>query len=110
LTDSEVTDETIQQAVNQVINTSIPFFKNESEALSPTQMNLLLAVARGENNFSSKNTIEKYLLGTPSNVTKNKKILQHKDILDKSGDSLHFLDPVFRKWLLREYATNHNNM
>jgi len=104
LTESEVTDSIIQQAVSQVINTNMPFFKNEAEALSATQMNFLLAVARGESNFAAKETMEKYSLGTPSNVTKNKKLLQHRDILDKTADGYGFLDPIFRKWLLNEYT------
>jgi len=104
LTDDNVTDEIIQQAINQVIATNMPFFKNEAETLSATQMNFLLAVARGESNFNSKEIIEKYSLGTPSNVTKNKKILQRRDILDKTDEGYQFLDPIFKKWLLQEYG------
>lgn len=78
LTDSEVSDDILQQAINQVIDTNMPFFKSECESLSPTQMNFLIAVMRGEQNLNSQEVMSKYKLGTPSNVTKNKKLLQQK--------------------------------
>ncbi|MDR0829917.1 MAG: ATP-binding protein [Prevotellaceae bacterium] len=103
MTDNEVDNDILQQAIGQVIETNLPFFKTEAEALSATQMNFLVAVARGERNFNSKETMEKYGLGTPSNITKNKKLLQRKDFLDKTQDGFQFLDPIFKKWLLKEY-------
>lgn len=103
LTEKEVSDEILQQAINQVIDSNLPFFKAESEALSPTQMNFLVAVARGNTNLNSQEVLAKYNLGTPQNVNKNKKILQQKDILDKTKDGFQFLDPMFKKWLLNEY-------
>ena len=45
----------------------------------------------------------KYKLGTPQNVTKNKVILQQKDILDNTPQGFLFLDPVFEYWFKKEY-------
>jgi hypothetical protein len=52
--------------------------------------------------------MEKYLLGTPQNVTKNKTALQRKDFLDKTPDGFKFLDPVFEYWFRKEYVENQN--
>ena len=39
------------------------------------QLNLLKAVARGENKFTGTMVMDTYHLGTPRNVSKNKEIL-----------------------------------
>ena len=41
--------------------------------------------------------MSKYKLGTPQNVSKNKIVLEQKDILDKTVEGFYFLDPVFQK-------------
>ncbi len=42
-------------------------------------------------------------MNIPNTVTKNKKILVEKDILEKRGNQFLFVDPVFRLWLEKEY-------
>jgi hypothetical protein len=79
-------------------------YRRECEALSATQINLLTAIASGEQMLASADTAEKYRLGTSQNVSKNKKILQNADLLEKTASGFNFLDPVFKRWFVSEYA------
>lgn len=69
-----------------------------------TQLNLLKAISAGENQLTAKAVMDKYRLGTPHNVSKNKQVLQFKDIIDTQGNQLSFLDPLFEIWLKRIFA------
>lgn len=40
-------------------------------------------------------TMQQYNLGTPRNVTKNKKVLEEKDIVEINGENITFNDPIF---------------
>jgi hypothetical protein len=43
--------------------------------------------------------MDKYRLGTPHNVSRNKKVLEFKDIIDNQENKISFLDPLFEIWL-----------
>jgi hypothetical protein len=43
-------------------------------------------------------------MGTPQNISKNKKVLQNHDIIEKAKNGFNFLDPVFKRWFMRMYA------
>ena len=106
LTDKEATEEILLQAAEQVIDANIPLYMSECETLSAGQINLLIAIASGEKNFTGVEAMSKYRLGTPHNVTKNKRSLQNRDFIDKTSEGLVFLDPVFEKWFKKEYLKN----
>lgn len=76
----------------------------ECEALSVTRLNLLIAIAQGESVLTGAVVMSKCKLGTPQNVSKNKLVLQQKDILDKIPEEFYFLDPVFEYWFRGEYV------
>ena len=103
-TDYEVTEDILQQAAEQVIDANLPMFQTECEILSAGQINLLIAIANGEKQFTAVDVMNKYRLGTPQNVSKNKLVLYKRDLIDKTKDGLVFLDPVFEKWFFREYV------
>lgn len=103
MTDRKVTPELIDEGFQQIINANLPLYIAECEALPVTQLNLLMAITRGEQVLTSTETMLNYQLGTPQNVTKNKTILQRKDILDKTPEGFSFLDPVFEYWFRSEY-------
>jgi AAA+ ATPase superfamily predicted ATPase len=104
LTDGEVTEEILQQAIEQVIDANLPLYQREFEALTASQINLLFAVANNEKFLTSTESINKYRLGTSQNVSKNKKVLQNADLIEKTKEGFDFLDPLFKRWLLAEYA------
>ncbi len=90
-------------ALEDVINSNVPFFQKIAEELSPTQLNLLKAIAAGEKSLNSKETMSQYSVGTSAMVTKNKKLLIEKDLIDQTPDGFEFLDPAFRLWFLKQY-------
>ena len=104
LTENKVDSEILQQAIEQVINANLPLYQNECEALTASQLNLLIAVVKNEPFLTSVETLNKYKMGTPQNVSKNKKVLQNRDIIEKTRDGFNFLDPVFKRWFVGEYA------
>ena len=99
-----VTVEIVDKAFSQIVNTNLPLYVAECEALSITQLNLLIAIAKGESILTGATTMSKYKLGTPQNVSKNKIVLEQKDILDKTVEGFYFLDPVFEFWFKSEYV------
>lgn len=103
-TEKEVTENNINNGIKDIINNNLPLYISECENLSVTQLNMLVAICKGEKQLSSIKTMQEYSLGTPQNITKNKTILQSKDILNKTVDGLEFLDPVFEKWFILEFC------
>lgn len=103
LTRTGVTKTDIIRAMNEVINANMPFYQKEAEILSATQLNLLKAVASGERRLTSWSVMEKYRLGTPRNVSKNRDILLYRDIITDTGESFLFLDPMFELWFRKNF-------
>jgi len=104
LTEYEVNTEILQQAVEQVIDTNLPLYQGECDTLTASQLNLLIAVANNEQNLTAVETLNKYNMGTPQNVSKNKKVLQNRDIIEKAKSGFTFLDPVFYRWFVKMYS------
>ena len=90
--------------LKQVWNITTPIFQNETEKLSATQIEMLKAIADGEQHFSSQAVKQVYKLGNPNTIVKNKKILQNKDIIEKQKADFVFVDPIYRLWFKEEYC------
>ena len=104
LTENEANMEILQQAIEQVINANLPLYQNECDALTASQLNLLIAIAANEQFLTAVETLNKYNMGTPQNVSKNKKMLQNREIIERTNNGFNFLDPVFKRWFIREYV------
>lgn len=98
-TDEETTDLIVDEAMDLVVSTNTLHYQDICDALSNTQINLLYAILDGETKLTASNTMLKYKLGTPRNVSKNKKVLENKDLVEIHGKSISFNDPVFEYWL-----------
>ena len=103
LTSNNTSESILLEAFNQVLNTHTSLFKRECEAMTSTQLNLLVAIANNEKAFTSSAVMQKYALGTPQNVSKNKVLLQRRDLVDLTKQGFVFLDPVFEYWFKAEY-------
>lgn len=103
LTSNNTSENILTEAFNQLINTHSSLFKRECEAMTATQLNLLVAIANDEKAFTSSAVMHKYGLGTPQNVSKNKVLLQRRDLVDLTNQGFLFLDPVFQYWFMTEY-------
>lgn len=77
-------------------------FQNLTDSLSPTQLNYLKAVSDKQTQMTSKTVIDTYRLGTPGNVKKIKEALENREIIDLSGKTISFLDPLYEAWLKRD--------
>jgi AAA+ ATPase superfamily predicted ATPase len=86
-------------ALQDLLNQNSALFYNYMETLTALQLNFMRAVADGiQDQFSRNEIISKYDLGTSSNISRIKKSLEQKELIDISPKSLTFNDPVFRIW------------
>lgn len=99
-TGSEATPEIIDQAFLDIIGQLSLLFANMIDSLTPKQINFLIAVANGVTNFSSKEVLTKYQLGTSANIKNLKKVATEKDLIDTlPGNKIELQDPTFEYWL-----------
>ena len=81
-------------------------FANIIDSLTSKQINFLLAVADGVVNFSSKEVLTKYKLGTSANIKNLRKATLEKDLIDiLPGNITEIQDPIFEYWLKNIYTT-----
>ena len=97
----DTTNQIIEEAMNLVVRSNALHYQDMCEALSNTQLNLLYALLEGETKLTASTTMQKFSLGTPRNVSKNKQVLMEKDIVEIHGEHINFNDPIFEYWLRR---------
>lgn len=102
-TQHEASHETILSALEELINTNTPLYQKDVESLSVTQLNLLKAIISGESQLTSNSVMQKYKIGTPRNVSKNKALLIKNDIINQNNDKYELLDPAFEIWFNRQF-------
>lgn len=101
----EVAYHGVGSAFETMINTNALFYEKEIEWLSTTQINLLKAIAEGHYLLSSIHTMRQYKIGTPRNISKNKRILEQMDIIDIANKRIEFIDPVFEQWFRNTFLS-----
>ncbi|MCR5361459.1 MAG: ATP-binding protein [Bacteroidales bacterium] len=102
-TDDVVTEDIFNRQLQVLIDTNADMFSNEIENLASSQIAMLRAVAAGETKLNAKDVVERYHLGAPRTITLNKKVLVNRDIIEQSGSTYRFVDPVYELWFKREY-------
>jgi len=102
-TDKKVKDAIIDESLESLTLQLSLLFQNLTESLSTTHVNYLRAVISGVTKFSATSTLEKYQLGTSANVSRIKKALINKEIIDDLGENIEILDPIFAIWLRGYY-------
>ncbi|MEX2597855.1 MAG: ATP-binding protein [Salibacteraceae bacterium] len=103
-TKTECTASLIDHALDELIAANTPLYQREIEWLSSTQTNLLKAIAHGEKQLTSTAVMQRFRIGTPRNVAKNRDLLRRNDIVDESKDGFEFLDPAFEIWFRRNIS------
>lgn len=103
LVTKKATANDIRRALDEVINANSPLYEKEIESISVTQLNLLKAVLKRESKLTSSAVMEKYQLGTPRNVAKNRDMLIKNDLIQEEKGFYEFLDPVFELWFRKEF-------
>ncbi|MBP5337764.1 MAG: hypothetical protein J6Z14_00450 [Prevotella sp.] len=79
-------------------------FLKDIEGMPASQIAFLKAVSAGECHFNARDVTARYGLGTPNTITKNKRAMVQKDLLEKRGSGFAFVDPLFALWFRREYS------
>ena len=93
----------VKSAFDSLVNQLSLLFSNIIDNLTAKQISFLQAVANGEKNFSSREVLARYDLGTSANIKNLRKALQDKDLIDILPDSTVIQDPVFAYWLKTKY-------
>ena len=103
-TETEVTDEIFQQSISELLAQCSPLFIQQIQGLTTYQMNLIRCLCQGvRKDFTSKEVLETYQLGSKSNISRLKKTLVEKEIIEEEGDTITLADPIFELWFKREY-------
>lgn len=96
--------EIVMEAFESLVNQLSLLFSNIIDTLTAKQISFLTALAKNETNFSSKEVLTKYNLGTSSNIKNLRNATLDKDIIDiLPGNKIEFQDPIFEYWLLNSY-------
>ncbi|UCH97036.1 MAG: hypothetical protein JSV88_09355, partial [Candidatus Aminicenantes bacterium] len=101
-----VTGEILDSAIDQLLSQNSLLYQREIETLSNIQVNLLKAVSDGIEQLSSAEVIREYKLGSSANVTKIKRALEKKEVIDAFNKKIAFIDPVFELWFKKYYSGN----
>ncbi len=93
-----------------LINQLSLLFTTIVDTLTPRQINFLSAIVAGESNFSSKEVLKKYNLGTSANIKNLRKATLEKDLIDiLPGNKVEIQDPAFEYWLVKVYNQSISN-
>lgn len=93
------TDQIVREAHQGIIAQLSLLFQSKTDELTNPQINFLKALIDGVEQFSSKETLETYKIGTSANVLRVKKALENKEIIDIRGVNISLLDPMYKSWL-----------
>lgn len=99
------TEDIIDEAFQGLTAQLSLLFANIIDTLTSKQINFLLAVADGVTNFSSKEVLTKYKLGTSANIKNLRKATLEKDLIDiLPGNITELQDPIFEYWIQNIYT------
>ncbi|MDB9882155.1 ATP-binding protein [Bacteroidia bacterium] len=102
-TKNEVQEKSIDDTITTLIQSNEWRFIHQFEPLSHRQRKTLIAlIENGDKGISSAATINKYDLGTSATVIRSLGALQNAEIIERWGNSIQLLDPVFEMWLIRK--------
>jgi len=101
-TTNAVTEDILEESINELFEQNSILYQQIVNSLSNTQINFLKALSKGVTNFNSFEVLKNYSIGTSGNVTKIKKALVNKEIIDIDG-SISFIDPTFRIWFQKVF-------
>lgn len=93
----------VNQAHRSIVDQLSMLFQSKTDELSNTQVNFLNALISGAEQFSSKETLDQYRLGTSANVSRIKRALENKEIIDWFTGEITLLDPMYHYWLKTDY-------
>ena len=102
-TEKTCTLQTIDQALESLMEQYSLVFQRETDNFTNKQLNFLKALAKDVQQFSSRETLTNYNLGSQGNVKRIKTALEKKEVIDLWGAKIEFMDPLFRLWFVKVY-------
>ena len=94
-TDGEVTEQNLESGYELLIRQTSALFIRQLDKLTVYQMNYLKALDAGNHTgFQSSDILEKYRMGSKSNISRIENVLLGKELIDKRPDGVYFADPV----------------
>lgn len=98
-TDKYATDADFDAAYTDLLNQNSMLYYKYIDGLTNYQINFLHAIAEGvTSEFTKKDILKEYQLGTSANISRLKTALENKELIDISGKTISFNDPVFKLW------------
>jgi len=94
----------VDEALQAMLDSLNLQFINTIDSLTQKQQNFLCAICDGVVNFSATDTLHRYKLGTSGNIRIIKEALKKRDIIDETGKDIQIQDPIFKLWIIREFA------
>jgi len=102
--EKECTEADIRNAWQNIIDQLSLLFIKIYESLSTLQHQLLKAILAGEKQLSSQHTLTKYNLGTSAVISRLRKSLLEREIIDiTTKNEIEMQDPMFKAWLKKIY-------
>ena len=102
-TDKTATDNNFEDAYQDIIDQNTPLFEKQIEGLSTYQLNFLRAICNGiHSEFSRKEIINKYNLGSSANISIIKRALEKKELIETEKGQATIPDPILEEWLKHE--------
>ncbi len=99
-TDQVATNKNLQEAMQDLLNQNTPLFEKQVESLTTHQLNFLRAITHGvHKEFTSQGVLQTYSLGSSANVSRVKKTLIQKELIEIEKGQVFISDPVMAQWL-----------
>ena len=104
-TEREASEIDFNDAFTDLLNQNSMLYHSYVAELTALQLNFLRAIADGiHDQFSRKEIISKYQLGTSANISRIKKSLEQKELIDISPKMITFNDPIFGIWFKKSVS------
>jgi len=97
------TEQNFADGCQDIIDQNTPLFEKQTENLTTYQMNFLRAIIDGvHNEFTTRNVLQKYQLGSSANISIIERALIKKELIEIEKRQVIIPDPVMEIWLKRE--------
>lgn len=98
-----ITEQDIKDGYEATMAQCVSLFVEQTANLTSYQLNLIRAICQGyHQDFGSKEVASRFELGTKSNLTKLKKALVEREIIEMTETGCYIADPLFESWFKAE--------
>lgn len=97
-------EEILKSAFEEMLAHCSILFEQQTQNLTSYQMNFMKAIIDGVNrDFTRKEVMERYNLGTPGNINRLKTALIKKELIEFTNRQYFIADPILKVWLRRQF-------